>query len=60
MSEYLHWKDPRAIELPGYAWAAAEIERCAALGQGIEEATVRVEDGRVVAIGNVDVDIVEN
>ncbi len=60
MTEHLHWKDPRAVELPGYARAAAMIERCAALGQGTEQATVRIEDGHVVAVGNIDVSGCEN
>jgi hypothetical protein len=60
VTELLWWKDPRAAVLPGYAKAAAEIQRCEALGQGIDQAWVRVEDGRVVAIGNIDVSGCEN
>jgi len=52
---FLHWQDPRAATLPGYADAAAALRRCEAIGQGIRDAYVRVADGRVVAIGGVDV-----
>ena len=46
--------DPWPATLPGYAAAAAELERCKALGQGVEDAYVRVENGRVVGFGGVE------
>ena len=56
----LWWRDPRAMALPGYAWAKAELGRCEVLGQGIRDAYVRVEDGRIVGVGNIDVNGDEN
>ena len=60
MTILLWWRDSRAAELPGYAKAAAEVERCEALGQGVKDAFFRVEAGRVVAIGGVDMSGDEN
>ncbi len=46
--------DPWPATLPGYPAIAAELERCKALGQGVEDAYVRVENGRVVGLGGIE------
>ena len=47
-------EDPWPATLPGYAAVAAELERCKARGQGVDDAYVRVENGRVVGFGGVE------
>jgi hypothetical protein len=59
-SDFYHWQDPRAAALRGYAEAVADLRRCEALGQRIDDAYVRVVDGQVVAIGGVDTSRPEN
>ncbi|HVN76295.1 MAG TPA: hypothetical protein VMT19_08270 [Thermoanaerobaculaceae bacterium] len=53
-TQLVQLKDPWPATLPGYAAVAAELEHCWALGQGIEDAYVRVENGRVTGFGGVE------